>query len=304
MPASTHLHTFAALAALTALTGTSLAQNPGAEPPPPYSLKASATFTGDSSLRHNGNAAGDCSVSEYNATFGMQLNREFSASISQELTELDQGGSASLAALPKHLRSTSLKLNWFHPVNREWVLLARGGPAWSTAGDSGSFAAKGLGAEALAGARLQLSPTSSLSFGLFYKSMRRSSLRVLPFVGYESRISDLLSLKLGLPETALTWHLGSALDLSLQVEASGGGYYLEKDPLPNLESKPSLARTRLDFTDVRAGLALDWKFSPESSLSLGAGSVVYRNFDYNDRGYELKASGGAPYLSLSARLRF
>lgn len=120
---------------------------------------------------------------------------------------------------------------------------------------------------------------------------------VLPVVGFRWSFAPRWTAVLGYPRTGVAYEVDDALTLRLAFSVQGGNYEVERGLLP------SLSDTWLDYRDLRTGVGLDYRVSPALSVSLEAGAVVDREFDYFDRGYKIEGEGAA-YFGVSVRGRF
>ncbi|MFN2477345.1 MAG: DUF6268 family outer membrane beta-barrel protein [Chthoniobacterales bacterium] len=65
-----------------------------------------------------------------------------------------------------------------------------------------------------------------------------------------------------------------------------------------------LNRAVLTYSEVRTGLGVDWKLTPDIKFSLEGGYVPYREFDFHRADVRYKNDKGAPYGAVALRAAF
>lgn len=202
--------------------------------------------------------------------------------------------------LPGNLSSLAAPLGVAHAFDAKWQLLVVATPRLAGA-DSGLSSAR-LDVPVLALASYTTSPELTWSLGLRYGA--RSDIAVLPIAGVVWQFAPAWELKLGWPESGVSWRANEQLTVRAVATINGGDFRLDDDPRAVAERfGPSLANTWLEYREVRVGLAVEYAFSPAFSARAEAGRVVSQRFEYTD--CDLKLSGdGAAYFGLSITGRF
>lgn len=267
-------------------------------------FSAAATMTGKTTVENGGVERGEVSTNEYESNLGIPFATNYSFGLAYKLTEIDLPDNDTGVALPEHLRKVAATLTYTRRVDERWTGLLVLTPSWNTASGGQWSDGSGFGTMLVAGARWKYSPTLTYSFGVRYDSLARSSYRLLPAIGFEWRPGGPWTVAVGFPRTAVSYAVSPALRLAAVVEGAGSTYFVEKDPLPALVGKPSLAESKLEFTEIRTGLNATYSLSKATSIGATAGMVVSRTFDYHSAHYKLKGRDNAAYFSLSARIGF
>ena len=206
----------------------------------------------------------------------------------------------NIVPLPNELNSFGGSLSYTHIVNPKWIIISRVG-ASSHVTDEGLLS-EGWAANAMGMAIYNRSQTLTYIFGAAYLS-NMGDLRLLPLFGLNWRPAPKWSIALGLPKTAVTFHLNKSLSLGLGFSGSGGAYYVKKDPLPGAAPR-SLADSWLQQRDVRLGFEANWKINQTFRISGTVGQVLYRRFKYADRDFELKSKNITPFFSFAGIASF
>ena len=195
--------------------------------------------------------------------------------------ELDLAGTTWL---PESLKSLAAPLGVAHAFDDKWRLLVMATPR--IAGADGDLSTARLDLPVLALASYAQSPELTWSFGLRYGA--RSEIAVLPIAGVAWQFAPEWELKVGWPESGVSWRVTEQLTLRAVATINGGDYRLADDPRAQAERVgPSLADTWLEYREIRVGLAAEYAFSRALSLRAELGQVVDQRFEYIDRDLEL-----------------
>lgn len=267
-------------------------------------LRVQGTAAGKTALKAGGAERGDVSTQHLDVSLGTSIGTDFDLGLNYGVAAIDLPDNNTTVALPSRLRTFGLSATYKHKLNDQWLGLVHVSPSWNTAAGTSSFSSHGFGVTTGAGFRYQSSPTMAYSFGLAYNSLARSSYRVIPVLGFEWKPSEQWIIAAGFPQTGVTYVFSKEWRFSWLLEGSGGAYYVEKDPLPGLAGKPSLAGTKLDYYEVRTGLNATYAFSKRTSVGVTVGTVLDRTFDYHEVHYKLKTKDNALYVSLNASIGF
>ncbi len=206
---------------------------------------------------------------------------------------------ADANSLPATLKTLTLPLGVSQRLDERWRLLAMASP--QLAGADGSLSTAGFALPLTALAHYTASPTLTWSFGLRHNS--RADISLLPLVGVSWTFAPDWNFELGWPESGLSYKVTPRLTLRANATVQGGAYLLDGDPRLDNARTGALARTWLDYRELRAGVAASYALTPAFSLRVDLGRVLDQRFDYTQRALTVK--GGHPaYLTLSVLGRF
>jgi len=211
--------------------------------------------------------------------------------------ELDRSGATWL---PATLKSLAAPVGVSHTFDHKWRLLVTATPR--IAGADGSLSTARFDLPVLALASYVQSPELTWSFGLRYGA--RSEIAVLPIAGVAWRFAPEWELKVGWPESGVSWRATEQLTLRAVATINGGDFRLGDDPRVLAERVgPSLANTWLEYREIRVGLAAEYAVSHALSVRAELGQVVDQRFEYIDRG--VKLNGESPlYFGVGVVGRF
>lgn len=211
--------------------------------------------------------------------------------------ELDLAGTTWL---PESLKSLAAPLGVAHAFDAKWRLLVLATPR--IAGADGSLSTARFDLPVLALASYVQSPELTWSFGLRYGA--RSEIAVLPIAGVAWQFAPEWELKVGWPESGVSWRATEQLTVRAVATINGGDFRLADDPRALAERVgPSLANTWLEYREIRVGLAAEYAFSRTLSVRAELGQVVDQRFEYIDR--DVKLNGESPlYFGVGVLGRF
>jgi len=285
----------AILVVLVLLASTSVfAQQPPSAVFRPDLLELSAgnyTYSSKADLTHGGSKVGEVAVhhaevslsGRHALTTGLQL--AYGLGYDTNLVVASDS-----VPLPDQLSAFSLNLGLIRPLNTEWTAALFARPGFYS--DFEHLGSRSLNVPVLITSnytpRRQLTWTFALSLNPFARNP------VLPVPGVRWQFAPDWELALGFPRTGITWQAGDALSLRADASFQGGSYRVTHAPV----AAPALAGSLLDYREIRAGAGLDFKLANATMLSLDAGVVTARRFDYHERKYRLNGDSAA-YLKLS-----
>ena len=200
--------------------------------------------------------------------------------------------------LPKRLAELSLNLGAIHRFNPAWS-----GSVFARPGFYGDFTAIGdsFNLPVLAMANYTRRKALVWTFGLNVNPMADNP--VLPVAGVRWQFAPAWTFNLGFPQAGFVYQAGPQTTWRAGVSFQGGSFRISDNlgvPAPGVGR---LANTRLDYREVRVGLGADLKLPAGFVLTLDAGMVTDRKFDYFDRDYQLNGDPAA-YGSISLRAGF
>lgn len=209
---------------------------------------------------------------------------------------------SSAAILPDELSELSLNLGLTRQFSPTWSAAAYLRPGFY--GDFDELDGDSFNAPFLA--TLAYSPSRELTwlFGLNVNAF--SDNPVLPVLGVRWQFAPDWTFNVGFPRSGFTWKYSDQLSLNAGVTFQGGSFRVGRDPrAPALIPPPAprLADTHLDYREVRAGLSADYSLTDTLKISLEAGAVTDRKFDWFDRNYRLDGGTGA-YFGLGLKGSF
>lgn len=243
--------------------------------------------------------AGDVAVQRVDVSFsgrwplagGSQLLYGFNLS-SNEL-ETSPG-----TPLPERLAELSLNLGLMRRLNPAWTVSVFARP-----GFYGDFTEIGdsLNLPILALANYTRRKELVWNFGLNINPMAENP--VLPVAGFRWQFAPAWTFNFGFPQAGFIYRLNPKTSWRAGVAFQGGSFRISDNlgvPAPNVAR---LANTRLDYREVRVGLGADLTLPAGFILTLDAGMVTDRKFDYYDRDYQLNGEPAA-YASITLRAAF
>lgn len=259
-----------------------------------FSSSASAAVT------HAGLAAGDVGVSAYALEWRASSPVGPATGLSYGLAwERYEFSTPAATAVPSDLQKTSIVLGISHRLGEAWRLLATISPGLARDGDAGSSDA--FNAPALLLATWARNPELSWVFGL--RADGHSERPILPIVGVNWRFAPQWNFNLGLPRAGLRFEATPTVKLDLGFTLQGGTFAVGRDRRPVVPPGGSLADSKLDYHEIRVGLAVEWELRENLALTVESGVITDQKFDYFDRGYTVDG-GGQRFLTFALNGRF
>ena len=197
--------------------------------------------------------------------------------------------------LPDQLTVLSVNLGLIRSLNSEWTAALFARPGFYS--DFARLGSRSLNVPVLVTANYTPRPELAWTFALSLDPFAKNP--VLPVIGVRWQFAPDWEFALGFPRTGFTWQANADLALRADVSFQGGSYRVMHAPA----AAPALAGTLLDYREIRAGAGLDYKLADATTLSLDAGVVTDRRFDYHERNYRLNGDPAA-YLKLSFNARY
>jgi hypothetical protein len=133
-----------------------------------------------------------------------------------------------------------------------------------------------------------------------YASFLRGGFPVWPLGGLIWIPSKKVRLMGTLPDPKLIYSVNDKLDLYLGGELVGGFYRTDRNP--GIEPA-KLNGAQVDFVDYRAGIGFSYALNKLSTLDVGAGYSIEREFNF-DRAGETYRTDPSPYVRVSLKLAF
>ena len=126
---------------------------------------------------------------------------------------------------------------------------------------------------------------------------------VLPVVGVRWMFAPAWTFNLGFPQAGFVYQASPKQIWRAGVSFQGGNYRISDNLGVPAAGVARLANTRLDYREVRVGLGADLTLPAGFILTLDAGLVTDRQFDYYDRNYILNGDPAA-YGAIALRAAF
>ncbi|GIL00066.1 MAG: hypothetical protein BroJett029_42740 [Alphaproteobacteria bacterium] len=199
--------------------------------------------------------------------------------------------------LPDQLDEVTLSLGLQHRASPQWSLGAYLRPGFY--GDT--LDTDGFNAPLLATAMYHASRDLSWIFG--FSANAASDNPFIPIAGVRWQFAPEWTLNIGFPRAGIAWKSSEAVTWHLGATVQGGAYYVGEDFGAPTPATGRLARTWLEYREIRTGLGAEVALSAGVTLAADIGVAVDQRFDYFDRGYKLK--GETPlFLRLAIQGRF
>lgn len=266
------------------------------------SLEAGWSWSSKEDLSRGPARVGEVAVQRYSLSVSGRSSLNAETGLLYGLAYTTNRLDASAGILPDELSEFSFNLG----LTRQFS------PAWSGAtylrpgfyGDFDDLDGDSFNTPVLA--TLAYSPARELTwlFGLNVNAF--SDNPVLPILGVRWQFAPDWTFNVGFPRSGFTWKYSEQLSLQAGVAFQGGSFRVGRDPRASsliLPPAPSLSDTYLDYREVRVGLSADYALTETLKISLEAGAVTDRKFDWFDRNYRLDGDAGT-YLGFSIRGSF
>lgn len=209
---------------------------------------------------------------------------------------------ASAAILPDELSELSLNLGLTRQLSPAWSAAAYLRPGFY--GDFDRLDGDSFNTPVLA--TLAYSPSRELTWLLGLNVNAFSDNPVLPVLGVRWQFAPDWTFNVGFPRSGFAWKYSDQLSLNAGVAFQGGSFRVGRDPRASslvLPPAPSLSDTYLDYREVRVGMSADYSLTDTLKISLEAGAVTDRKFDWFDRNYRLDGGTGT-YFGLGLKGSF
>jgi hypothetical protein len=278
---------------LTILSLASLAAQP--QPVGGHAVTVGYSQSARGDITRGSAPAGEVGVSAFTGNWrssaALTATTRLSFGVNWEHFDFDR---TAAGAVPDTLQEVSVTLGASHRLSQAWLVTGTVRPGLY--GDLEGGRNDAFNAPLLLLATWVRSPELAWAFGL--RADWFSERAVIPFVGVNWKFAPGWEFALGLPRTGLTYDAGERLKLSLGASVQGGNFHVGRDPRGGVFAGPRLDDTKLDYHEIRVGLAADWRLNEALRLSAGAGVITDQKFDYFDRDYTLDG-GGIGYFSFS-----
>ena len=127
---------------------------------------------------------------------------------------------------------------------------------------------------------------------------------VLPGGGIRWKFASQWVLNAVLPQPRLEYELNSKVLLYAGAGIRSKNFRVDDNFVGGPRDRGDLNNAVLTYTEVRTGAGLVWNVSDACKLTVEAGYLPYRDFDYHRASIRYKSDGGAPYGSISFHAAF
>lgn len=260
-------------------------------------VTVTSSFSSGSDLERGGKL-GEATIRQYGVTYGTSFRIDDDLRLIGgafgNWTDLDLSGTAPL---PDRLSVVGLTLGATRSL-REWI-----GPDWRAtillrpnfSADSSSLSGDGFNVPLILSVGHRASATFAWDLGLTINPEGRYA--VLPLAGVRWDFAPGWTASVGFPQTGIAYEFSRALTFNAGARFQGGTYHVARS------RGPVAGDTWLEYREVRLGAGFDYRFSPALSVTVDAGAVLDRRFDYFDRDYKIDGKSAA-YVTLALRARF
>lgn len=197
------------------------------------------------------------------------------------------------APIPDSLYETSVRVGGVWRMNEDWTfqgLLSPGLYSDLEDIDGGDFNVPGLLL-----AFWQLNDRLQLIAGASFNARR--DLPVIPAIGGRWQFADDWTLLAVFPTPRIEYAASEALTVFAGAELVRTAYRVAED-FGDRFGRPDLNDQDVSYNEWRVGAGARWRVAPAFSVSLDAGWMGEREFNFDDRDFEL-TSEGAPYVQIS-----
>jgi hypothetical protein len=125
----------------------------------------------------------------------------------------------------------------------------------------------------------------------------------IPGGGIRWRLSDKWLLNAVVPTPRLEFQTSKSLTIYAGANLKGSTYRVDND-FGNTRADTRLNHAVLSYTEIRTGLGVEWKVTPEIKFSVEGGYLPYRQFDYHRADIRYRYESGAPYGAISLNAAF
>lgn len=199
--------------------------------------------------------------------------------------------SGSRADVPDSLAALAVKLGYTRTLSPQWSLRAEIDPGlysdWEDLG-SGDF-------NVPFGARLLYAQSRDLQWGFALFVDPRGGTPVVGGVGARWRFAPDWTLLAFLPEPRVEYAVSPQLALFAGASLRGGTFRVAED-FGRRRGRPALDDQDVDFREISVGAGARWSLPGNLTLHAGAGWILDRRFEYEDRDLLLNGDGAPQFL--------
>jgi opacity protein-like surface antigen len=204
------------------------------------------------------------------------------------------------AAIPHRLHSTNLILGLDTEFSDSFLIRIEAQPGFYGT-DFDDFGRDTFNVPFLIGGTYIFNPGFQVVFGIGFDALRQTPL--LPGGGVRWKFAPQWTLNAVVPTPRLEYEPNSNLLLFAGADLRLTSYRVEKN-FGNLRGNTSLNHASISYEELRAGGGLEWKLSTSVKLSLEAGFIPFRNFDFHRTQVRYHQDGGVPYARIGFHAAF
>jgi hypothetical protein len=205
-----------------------------------------------------------------------------------------------VAAVPDVLHSTNLIIGLDTELADNVLVRVEASPGFYGT-DFDDFGRDTFNVPVVIGGTYIYSSTLQFIFGLGIDALRDNP--VLPGGGVRWKFAPQWTVNAVVPTPRLEYEPNSSLLLYLGADIRATSYRVEKN-FGTLRGNPALNHAAITYAELRAGGGFEWKLSSAVKLTLEAGAIPYRNFDFHRTQVRYHQDGIVPYGMIALRAAF
>jgi hypothetical protein len=209
-------------------------------------------------------------------------------------------GFGNNAAIPNDLHSTNLVLGLDTEFSDSFLIRIEAQPGFYGT-DFDDFGQDTFNVPFLIGGTYIFSSNFQLVFGFGFDALR--AYPVLPGGGIRWKFAPKWTLNAVVPTPRLEYEVNSNFLLYAGADIRSTSYRVEKN-FGTLRGDPSLNHAAITFNEVRVGGGFDWKLTSAIKLSIEAGAIPYREFDFHRTQVRYHSESAAPYGMVALHAAF
>jgi hypothetical protein len=247
-----------------------------------------------------GAQAGDVTVNHMEGSFsgrvplGEKTALAYGAGFS--VNEID---APAVLPLPDRLGELTLNLGVTHRFSQRWSGSAFVRPGFYS--DLEDFSSDAFNVPLIAMANYVQSPDLVWIFGAGVNGF--SDRVFMPIAGVRWKFAPEWTLNVGFPRLGVSWDANKQLSVFAGASVQGGSYRITENLGVPAAGVNRLANTYVSYREIRLGAGTKWAVTEKVSVSVEAGVMTDRRFEFFDRNYTLNGEA-APYVSISVDGRF
>jgi len=204
-----------------------------------------------------------------------------------------------LLPLPDRLGELTLNLGVTHRFSQQWSGSAFVRPGFYS--DLKDFSSDAFNVPLIAMANFVQSRDLVWIFGAGVNGF--SDNVVMPIAGVRWKFAPEWTLNVGFPRLGVSWEADKRLSVFAGASVQGGSYRITENLGVPAAGVNRLANTYVSYREIRLGAGAKWAVTEKISVSVEAGMMTDRRFEYFDRDYTLNGEA-APYAAISLDGRF
>ena len=204
------------------------------------------------------------------------------------------------AAIPDVLQSTSLILGLDTEFSDSFLIRIEAQPGYYGT-DFDDFGRDTFNVPVVLGGTYIVNSGFQIVFGVGIDALRKYP--VLPGGGIRWKFAPQWTLNAVVPTPRLEYEVSSSFMLYGGADIRATSYRVDKQ-FGTVRGNPALNHAAITYEEVRAGAGFDWKLTSAIKLSVEAGYIPFRNFDFHRTDVRYHQDGGAPYGMVALHAAF